>query len=135
MNKILILILSSFICSSNIVDTIWVDKSLSEIKWTGNKISGSHNGKISIKNGYIIKNNDLLIGGEIIVDMNSISVDDRESYLAPYAQLPVLFATSANIICRALAVVLSLQLLAVSYPMDVPLRNCTISSNNTVCGW
>ena len=78
MKKILILLMGSFIISSSAIDTVWIDNSLSEIKWIGNKISGSHDGKISIMNGYILKNKNLLSGGEIIVDMNSITVDDIE---------------------------------------------------------
>ena len=66
------------IISSSAIDNVWIDNSLSEIKWIGNKISGSHDGKISIMNGYILKNKNLLSGGEIIVDMNSITVDDIE---------------------------------------------------------
>ena len=78
MQKILTLILIAFIFPSGIIDTVWIDNSTSEIKWIGNKISGSHNGKINIKNGYVLKKENLLVGGEIIVDMNSISVDDIE---------------------------------------------------------
>ena len=77
--NLLLLIFTSFIFSNNIADTIWVDNPKSIINWTGYKISGSHNGKIKIKNGYILKNKNLITGGEILVDMNSISVDDIDS--------------------------------------------------------
>jgi len=60
------------------LDTIWVDTSISKIEWVGNKVSGSHNGQVKIKNGYVLKREGLLVGGEIVVDMNSISVDDIE---------------------------------------------------------
>jgi len=66
----------SFALSVNVIDTIWVDASISKIQWIGNKVSGSHDGHIKIKSGYVLKKNEMLVGGEIIMDMHSISVDD-----------------------------------------------------------
>ena len=65
-------------CSNCKVDTVWVDTSISQIEWVGNKVSGSHSGKVQIDNGYILKKGNSLVGGEIIINMNSISVDDIE---------------------------------------------------------
>ena len=76
MRVLFLLFFGSFIISEGIIDTVWIDNSISEVEWIGNKISGSHNGKVKIKNGYVLKKDDLLIGGEVIIDMESISVDD-----------------------------------------------------------
>ena len=76
MRILFLLFFGSFIISEGIIDTVWIDNSISEVEWIGNKISGSHNGKVKIKNGYVLKKDDLLIGGEVIIDMESISVDD-----------------------------------------------------------
>jgi len=76
MRILFLLFFASFIISEGIIDTVWIDNSISEVEWIGNKISGSHNGKVKIKNGYVLKKNDLLTGGVVIIDMESISVDD-----------------------------------------------------------
>ena len=78
MKRIFLFLFISSILATNVIDTIWIDISASKVKWIANKISGSHNGEIKIKNGYILKNDTSLVGGEIIIDMNSISVHDIE---------------------------------------------------------
>ena len=78
MIKFLLCSFISILLPSSIVDTVWIDDTLSTMNWIGNKVTCSHNGKVKIKNGYILKKDNLLVGGEIIIDMNSISVDDIE---------------------------------------------------------
>lgn len=48
----------------------------SSVKWTGNKISGSHNGDIKVKSGQITLKNGEIAGGEVVIDMNSITCAD-----------------------------------------------------------
>lgn len=48
----------------------------SVITWTGNKIGGSHNGGIKIKSGYVEFKNADIVGGEVVMDMNSITNAD-----------------------------------------------------------
>ncbi|GAB7087039.1 YceI family protein [Marinifilum fragile] len=50
----------------------------SQVKWTGTKIGGSHNGEIKIEHGFLSLKNDQIVGGEIVMDMNSITVTDIE---------------------------------------------------------
>ncbi|MCW3789178.1 YceI family protein [Plebeiibacterium sediminum] len=50
----------------------------SVVKWTGNKIGGSHNGEIKVKNGYLEFNNDQITSGKVVIDMNSITDLDLE---------------------------------------------------------
>ena len=61
MKRIFLLLLISNILAVDAIDTIWVDTTISKIEWTGYKITGSHNGQMKIKNGYILKNKDLII--------------------------------------------------------------------------
>ncbi len=48
----------------------------SVVTWTGNKIGGSHNGEIKIKSGYVEFKKGEIIGGEVVMDMNSITNTD-----------------------------------------------------------
>ena len=50
----------------------------SKIVWKGYKITGSHQGLISIKSGHIVFNKEKLTGGEFIIDMPSITCTDLE---------------------------------------------------------
>jgi len=55
-----------------------VIKNESEVKWTGKKIGGSHNGAIELKSGYFEFNNDQIVGGEVVIDMSTITDADLE---------------------------------------------------------
>ena len=48
----------------------------SNIEWTGKKVTGSHNGTISITAGTLLLNDDKLSGGNFIIDTASIKVLD-----------------------------------------------------------
>ena len=48
----------------------------SQIDWKGKKILGSHYGKIQLKEGILIFDNNQLIGGNFVIDMHSIIVED-----------------------------------------------------------
>jgi polyisoprenoid-binding protein YceI len=50
--------------------------SLSNIEWVGRKVTGSHFGNIDLKNGYLILDHDLLVGGTFIADTTSIKIQD-----------------------------------------------------------
>jgi len=51
----------------------------SSITWKGKKILGSHTGTISLKEGHLEMEGDLLVGGMFVVDMTSINVTDLEA--------------------------------------------------------
>ena len=55
-----------------------VDISTSEIEWEGRKVTGAHNGTISVKEGILDFNGSKLIGGSFVIDMTSINVTDLE---------------------------------------------------------
>lgn len=54
----------------------------STVKWTGSKIGGSHHGEIKIKSGNFDFNNGDITGGNVVMDMKSITntdLKDQES--------------------------------------------------------
>lgn len=59
-------------------DILEIDVDKSKISWRGTKMMGlgKHEGEIEIKNGFLLFQNNTLIGGEVTVDMESISVTD-----------------------------------------------------------
>jgi len=50
----------------------------SKLTWKGYKVTGSHQGTISIKKGDLIFDNSKLVGGYFIIDMSSMVVTDLE---------------------------------------------------------
>jgi len=50
----------------------------STIAWTGRKVTGQHNGTITIKEGTLNMKDGLLLGGSFTMDMTSITVLDQE---------------------------------------------------------
>ena len=56
-----------------------ISKDKSIIKWKGSKSTGSyHDGNILVKNGIINIDKNMILNGEIIIDMNSITCTDIE---------------------------------------------------------
>ncbi|WP_339626374.1 YceI family protein [uncultured Winogradskyella sp.] len=50
----------------------------SKVVWKGYKVTGSHEGVISITSGHLLFNNAILTGGSFNIDMTSITVTDLE---------------------------------------------------------
>ena len=48
----------------------------SKIMWEGEKLTGSHDGTIDLKNGFFLMEDGKLVGGEFVVDMTTINVTD-----------------------------------------------------------
>jgi len=59
-------------------DHINVDAKTSTIKWIGSKIAESHEGTINIQKGVLDINHGVLVGGQIIIDMSTITNTDME---------------------------------------------------------
>jgi polyisoprenoid-binding protein YceI len=55
-----------------------IDTEGSNIEWFGRKVSGKHNGTIDFKGGYVEMDGDNITGGEVVIDMESITVKDLE---------------------------------------------------------
>lgn len=50
----------------------------SKILWEGEKLTGSHDGDIQLKDGFLLMEGGELVGGEFTVDMTTINVLDLE---------------------------------------------------------
>jgi polyisoprenoid-binding protein YceI len=48
----------------------------SNIDWTGKKVTGAHNGTISIKTGTLVLDSGKLLGGDFVIDATSIKILD-----------------------------------------------------------
>ena len=70
--------LISFATKPHIVD-VRVNPTGSTVKWIGSKVGSSHEGNINIQKGALSINHGTLVGGQISIDMNSISCTDIES--------------------------------------------------------
>jgi len=60
-------------------DTLYVNLENSKINWTGRKVTGEHTGTLNLADGWIIIQQDYLMGGKLIFDMTSINNTDLES--------------------------------------------------------
>lgn len=56
-----------------------VDTKMSQVTWVGKKVTGEHTGNISIKSGTLQMNDKKISGGELVIDMNSITCNDLEN--------------------------------------------------------
>ena len=78
--KIFILILSVITLTSFTIlthqDHVKVNTETSTVKWTGSKVTSSHEGDIKIKSGKLILDHGSFVGGEIEMDMTSINCTD-----------------------------------------------------------
>ncbi len=54
------------------------DLNSSNLTWKGSKLTGTHNGTVTISEGNFSVKNEKLVGGNFIFDMNSITVLDLE---------------------------------------------------------
>ncbi len=50
----------------------------SKVVWKGYKVTGSHQGTIAIKSGFLDFNESKLVGGEVTINMTTISTTDLE---------------------------------------------------------
>lgn len=82
MNKLIlsfvIFILLSVPSKAQEVVQVRIDNKKSEVKWKGTKMRGlgKHEGVLTIKEGYFETRDNILIGGKIVFDMNTIRVTD-----------------------------------------------------------
>jgi len=78
MKKItLFILLSSFLFSFSSTEVRKIDLLKSTLVWKGTKvIGGAHSGTINFQSGYINIENNGIVGGEFVVDMNTINCTD-----------------------------------------------------------
>jgi polyisoprenoid-binding protein YceI len=56
--------------------TVNIDLKASQVSWVGYKVTGKHNGTVSLKSGNLEFKGNVLTGGSFEIDMNSITVAD-----------------------------------------------------------
>ncbi len=78
MKTVLIAIVSLFVLPNVTVDTIPVNVEKSTISWEGKKVTGSHSGTINLESGSLEFDDKVLVGGNFVMDMSSITVTDIE---------------------------------------------------------
>jgi polyisoprenoid-binding protein YceI len=62
--------------TTNKRETKQVNPTNSKIEWKAYKVTGSHNGTVTIKSGYLNFDNNKLSGGSITIDMTTINTTD-----------------------------------------------------------
>ena len=67
---------SSFSIASSISNDKEVNIKSSNVFWKGEKVTGSHEGNISLKSGVLKFDDKKLIGGNIVINMNTIDCTD-----------------------------------------------------------
>lgn len=55
-----------------------VNTSETLVEWLGSKPGGTHNGTFPLQQGTLTLNNNSIIGGEMVIDMNALTVKDIE---------------------------------------------------------
>ncbi|CAA9219472.1 MAG: Rhodanese-like domain protein [uncultured Adhaeribacter sp.] len=53
-----------------------IETSQSNLEWNGKKVTGEHSGNINISKGEILVNGNKIVGGNVLIDMTSISNTD-----------------------------------------------------------
>ena len=53
-----------------------VDVAASHLQWTGTKVTGKHTGKLRFQSGTVELKDGNAVGGEFVVDINSLTVED-----------------------------------------------------------
>jgi len=66
------LVATSFAKGSKKSESFKVDASKSSVNWLAKKVTGQHNGTITISNGTLALANDKIVGGKFEIDMTSI---------------------------------------------------------------
>lgn len=74
--KSIALALVAFVSFAVNAQTKKVDASKSTINWVGKKVTGSHEGTITLKEGTLIFKGKKLVGGNFTVDMTTINTTD-----------------------------------------------------------
>jgi len=77
--KHIICIILMFVTSINVFTQDYlVNASKSKVEWLGTKITGKHNGDVTIKEGTLTLEKNKLKGGKVVIDMNTINTTDLQ---------------------------------------------------------
>ena len=53
-----------------------VDTAATKVVWLGKKVTGEHTGNVTVKSGTITADGDMITGGEVVIDMTTITATD-----------------------------------------------------------
>lgn len=71
-------VILALVAFTNAIEKKKINVEESTIQWEGEKLTGSHEGTIQLKEGFFLMEGGELVGGEFVADMNSINVTDLE---------------------------------------------------------
>ncbi|MFO7744648.1 MAG: YceI family protein [Psychroflexus sp.] len=71
-------VILTLVAFTNTIEKKKVNIKESTIQWEGEKLTGSHEGTIDLKDGFFLMENGELVGGEFTADMTTIDVTDLE---------------------------------------------------------
>jgi polyisoprenoid-binding protein YceI len=71
-------VIFTLVAFTSAVEKKKINVEASTIQWVGEKLTGSHEGTINLKEGFFMMENNELVGGEFIADMTTIDVTDLE---------------------------------------------------------
>ncbi len=71
-----IFVLALSLSTSVFAGTQKVDTAKSSVKWLGKKVTGEHFGSIAVKEGSLEVANGKVSGGKVVIDMQSLAVED-----------------------------------------------------------
>lgn len=71
-----LLVLAVSLSTASFAGTQKVDASKSTVKWLGKKVTGEHFGSIAVKEGSLEVANGKVSGGKVVIDMQSLAVED-----------------------------------------------------------
>ena len=71
-----VFVLALSLTTSVFAGTQKVDAAKSSVKWLGKKVTGEHFGSISVKEGSLEVANGKVTGGKVVIDMQSLVVED-----------------------------------------------------------
>ncbi|MEL6140946.1 MAG: YceI family protein, partial [Bacteroidota bacterium] len=72
----------SFLAFTAPIDILTVDATASQLTWKGYKVTGSHEGTISVKEGQLLMEDGQLTGGSFVIDINSMTCTDLQGGMA-----------------------------------------------------
>ena len=74
--------------------TYKVDGGYSQVMWSGSKLAGTHTGTLNVSSGTVDVKAGQVVGGKLMIDMNSLACTDleagkgKENFLVNHRSLP-----------------------------------------------
>lgn len=74
--KMLAIAILAFTTTSLVAQTKTINTAKSQIKWVGEKVTGTHEGTVNLSSGTLILDKNKIVGGTFTIDMPTITVTD-----------------------------------------------------------